>query len=72
MDKKELFVKTIDEEIANALCNSGFFYVKERINKDQIVYAFEATEELLAALSCLYAKDNALDRIFIQDSRLNF
>lgn len=50
MGTKSKFIKTFDKELAEILINSGFDYVKEKVNGNQTIYAFERTEQILHVL----------------------
>lgn len=72
MCEKKNFIKILDEQIAVALSNGGFSYIEEKINGNQIIYAFDETPELMEALSGLYKEGNFQEAIYVIDGSLNF
>lgn len=56
----EKLIKLTDTEAVLALTKKGFRYMKEKINKNQDLYVFQATPELLGAMSELFGAGNSV------------
>lgn len=72
MSEVKIFIKVLDEQVAATLVGCGFCYIKQKINEDQDIYAFEETSELLDALQTLYKNDNFERAVYMRDGALNF
>lgn len=67
---KVVFLKFMDKEFADQLMDSGFFYTLEKINNNQEVYVFEATDELM---DFVYAKQMQFTELCcVTDDTLRF
>ena len=63
-------IKILDEQIAGTLQFSGFSYMQEKINNEQILYVFEETPELLEILGEI--KGEFGEAVIISDTSLSF
>lgn len=72
MCEKKNFIKIFDEQIAVSLRDGGFSYIEQKINENQIVYAFEETPELMTALGEFFKDGNFQEAVYVRDSSLNF
>lgn len=68
-DLKNVFIKILNKEVAQQLVQSGFSYVIERINNEE-VYVFTADEKLIAELHSNFSKNANKD--YIIDNKLHF
>lgn len=73
MDTSVKFIMVFDNQIAKVLIDNGFVCIKEKINKNQPVYCFEQTTEILETLKEITEKENYSEKIvFVEDSTLIF
>lgn len=66
---KNVFIKILDKEVAQQLIKSGFSYVIEKINNEE-VYVFTADDKLISELHSNFAKGSSGD--YIIDNKLHF
>lgn len=70
--KEKKYIKILDQKTADLISDSGFLYMKEKINENQEVYVFEKTEELESILHEL-SKDECFSQMcVVEDNTLFF
>lgn len=70
--KEKKYIKILDQKTADLISDSGFLYMKEKINENQEVYVFEKTEELESILQEL-SKDECFSQMcVVEDNTLFF
>lgn len=60
------FIKILDKKTAEELISSGFSYMKENYNNQEI-YVFQNTSELMELIKSLFSKSG-----FVCESKLRF
>ena len=61
------FIKTLNKETALASAERGFSYLPEKINKNQEIYVFVMTDELIKLINENFALND-----FFEDDVLRF
>lgn len=71
MTEDKVFIKILNEETAAMLIDSGFSYMTEKINANQIVYVFESCDELTKKILEFNA-NNYSEHVAIEEDLLRF
>lgn len=73
IEKKEKeYIKIFDTKTAEILSESGFLYMKEKINASQDAYVFEKTAEIEAMLKELGNNECFSETYIVEDDTLLF
>lgn len=72
MCDRTCYIKIFDEQFATALERGGFSYIKQKINGDQSVYAFEKTPALVDVITNLKQQGHYQEIVCIEDDALSF
>ena len=63
-------IKIFDKRVADALRDSGFYYIEENFNNEQTVYAFENSSELREVLEEYLSTDEFGEIAFVVESSI--
>lgn len=69
--ENKIYVKFLDENIANVLCEGGFSYIKQNVNNKE-VYAFELTDDLEEYIQECLTKKKFKFAGYMIDDKLTF
>lgn len=64
------YFKIFNETIAETLLALGFAYIKETLGDGGIIYAFENTEELHAALQDIWCKSGFAEIPYVEEDTI--
>ena len=72
MNLEPVFISFIDKEVADKMQSSGFNYITQKFNGNQIMYTFELNERFIAAFNEIFDLQKQKDIVTITGKQLNF
>lgn len=72
MNLEPVFISFIDKEVADKMQSSGFNYITQKFNGNQIMYTFELNERFIAAFNEIFDLQKQKDIVTIKGKQLNF